>query len=93
MDNSVVRGYFELIYQQANNNCLFFQSNWYQPQMSQLDGQFIDNNPEDYPYRESDEVIFEGEDPFTHYLSSKLSYKPTRHSFTSIRYINFKSVT
>jgi hypothetical protein len=92
MDNSVVRSYFELIYQQANKNCLFFQSNWYQSKMSQLDGSFMDNNPEDYPYRGSDEIIFEGEDPFTHYLSSKLSYKPTRRSFTSIRYINLNTV-
>ena len=55
--------------------------------MPQMDGTLKDNIPRNYPFRTDDMVLYEGDDPFTAYISSHLGYKPLRQSFTSIRNI------
>jgi hypothetical protein len=88
MSNDTVNKYFDLIYARANSNCLFFQTNWTQYSMPQIDGTLQENNPRNYPFRTDDKVLFEGDDPFSAYTSSHLGYKPLRQSFTSIHIIN-----
>lgn len=88
MANDTIFDYFNLIYMRANPNCVFFQTNWVQYLMPQMDGTLKENNPRNYPFRTDDKVIYEGDDPFTAYISSHLGYKPLRESFTSIRNIS-----
>lgn len=89
MSNNIVSDYFNLIYERANTNCLFFQSNFRQYLMPQIDGKLEENNPRNYPFRIEDRVLFAGDDPFTSFISTHLNYKPSRETYTTIRYINY----
>ena len=88
MSNDTINEYFDLIYIRANPYCLFFQTNFTQYSMPQMDGTLKENNPRNYLFRTDDKVLYEGDDPFTAYISSHLGYKQLRQSFTSIRNIN-----
>jgi len=57
--------------------------------MPQIDGKLEENNPRNYPFRIEDRVLFAGDDPFTSFISRYLNYKPSRETYTTIRYINY----
>ncbi|MCA8960195.1 MAG: putative sugar O-methyltransferase [Planctomycetes bacterium] len=86
MDEGVIAEYFDLIHRHAAPGAVFFNANWQQAQMSRLDGTVFDNDPYRYPYRESDEVLYWGPDPF-HEHAGKLGYKGKIRTCLSVRRI------
>ena len=78
MDNRIRDNYFHEIYRILANDALFFNVNWFQENMTNLDGEAYDNNPLQYPYRKNSRVIMWAEDPFQSYLRRKFYYKNTK---------------
>ena len=60
MDDTVISEYFDTIYRAATPGAIFYNTNWRAAQMTRLNGEFYDNNPRAYPYRETDEVLYFG---------------------------------
>lgn len=85
MDDSIIADYFALIYRSAKEGALFFNTNWEQVKMLRLDGSEYCNSPQNYPYREGDEVLFHDEDIFHGYLKKNYGLKPKINTMTSIR--------
>ena len=78
MDKNIRDEYFVQVYRILKPHALFFNVNWFQANMTNLDGGTYDNNPLQYPYSKDSRPLMWEEDPFHGFLRRKFNYKNSK---------------
>ena len=75
MDKEIRDKYILASSKVLSKNGLFFNSNWVQSKMANIDKTFYDNDPHMYPYPKNFKILLYQEDQFHKYLRGSVNYK------------------